>query len=185
MSFLNLILIHESTYCNCECVRGDSWGVRAEGWGGEVRPDAYWRMLMHAHAYWCMLMHTGACWCMLMHADADWCMHADACWLILVHNICGRCLSRTSSSNKLYWFHILYFWIISTDCMQTLCWCILMHADSWSCILMHTDACTLMHADEYLCVRCVDDVFLEPHIRILDIDFIYMVYNQILHIKLW
>ena len=40
-------------------------------------------------------------------------------------------------------------------------------------MLMHTDACMLMHADEYWSIRYVDDVFLEPHLQILYIDFIY------------
>ena len=40
-------------------------------------------------------------------------------------------------------------------------------------MLMHTDAYMLMHADDYWCIRYVDDVFLEPHLQIIYIDFIY------------
>ena len=31
----------------------------------------------------------------------------------------------------------------------------------------------LMHADEYWSTRYVDDVFVEPHLQILYLDFIY------------
>ena len=40
---------------------------------------------------------------------------------------------------------------------------------------MRTDAGMLMHADEY--IRYVDDVFLEPHLQIIYIDFIQIVYR--------
>ena len=45
-------------------------------------------------------------------------------------------------------------------------------------MLMQTDACLLMHAGEYWCVRHVVDVFLEPHLQINYIDFIYFIFGQ-------
>ena len=42
---------------------------------------------------------------------------------------------------------------------------------------MRTDAGMLMHADEYWCIGYVDDVFLEPHLQIIYIDFIQIVYR--------
>ena len=42
---------------------------------------------------------------------------------------------------------------------------------------MRTDAGMLMHADEYWCIRYVDDVFLEPHLQIIYIEFIQIVYR--------
>ena len=49
----------------------------------------------------------------------------------------------------------------------------LMHTDAYFCMLMHSDACMLMHADEYWCLKYVDDVFLEHHLQIRYIDFVY------------
>ena len=46
-------------------------------------------------------------------------------------------------------------------------------------MLMQTDACVLMHAGEYWCIRHVVDVFLEPHLQINYIDFIYFILDYI------
>ena len=49
-------------------------------------------------------------------------------------------------------------------------------------MLMQTDACLLMHAGEYWCVRHVVDVFVEPHLQINYIDFIYFIFGLYLQI---
>ena len=45
------------------------------------------------------------------------------------------------------------------------------------CRMVHTDACTLMHASENLCEACIDDVFLEPYLAMLLVDFLRVVYR--------